>query len=77
MKSCRRVESVLETRLYEPEAVADVSAANDGRRELEISDIFTDHSGTLAGLRMADHSGESLVHASDLSRCIRRRLYIR
>jgi len=60
MKSSLRVEIGLETRLYQPEAVADVPVATDAHPELEIFVIFTDHSRTLAALRMADHSGKKL-----------------
>ena len=60
MKSSLRAEVGLETRLYQPEAVADIPAATDAHRELEIFVIFTDHSGTLAALQMADHLGDKL-----------------
>jgi hypothetical protein len=60
MKSSLRVKVGLETRLYQPEAVADAPAATDGHPELEIFVIFTGHSGTLAALRMAHHLGEKL-----------------
>jgi hypothetical protein len=46
--------------LCEATTAADIPAATDAHPELEIFVIFTDHSGTLAALRMADHLGEKL-----------------
>jgi hypothetical protein len=60
MNSSLIVEVGLETRLCQQEAVPNISDVTDGRLELEIFVIFTDHSGTLAALRMADRLGEEL-----------------
>jgi hypothetical protein len=46
--------------LCEATTAADIPAETDAHPELEIFVIFTDHSGTLAALRMADHLGEKL-----------------
>ena len=46
--------------LCEATAAADIPAVTDAHPELEISVIFTDHSGTLAALRMAHHLGGKL-----------------
>jgi hypothetical protein len=46
--------------LCEATAAADIPAATGAHPELEIFVIFTDHSGTLAALRLADHLGQEL-----------------
>jgi hypothetical protein len=57
MKSNLSVEVGLETRLCEPEAVADIPATTDAHPEFEIFFIFTDNPGTLAALRTAGTMG--------------------
>ena len=59
MKSNRSVEVRPIITLCEA-TTANIPAAADAHPELEIFVIFTDHSGTLAALRMADRLGEQL-----------------
>ena len=60
MKSGLHVEVRLETGLCLQEVAPDTPAATDGQPELEVFVIFTDYSGTLAALQMADQLTQRL-----------------